>query len=190
MTDARSQSSRSDAGVRCGPCRWLAAIALASVIGSAAWAKPDSPADAAEPEIRVTGMTFVASRDEKTELLLRADTAEFAPDGNTATLHGVHATVSGRGDQLGFEMRCDRGTLDFNTNNFHAAGNVRGRTDDGRQFETEWVKYDDEKRLLFTEESVVIREDSGAVYRGGGFEYYVSEQRFRLIGGAELVQEP
>ena len=87
-------------------------------------------------------------------------------------------------------MRCDRGTLDFDTNNFHAVGNVRGRTDDGRRFATEWVKYDDEKRLLFTQESVVMREDSGAVYRGGGFEYYVSEQRFRLIGGAELIQEP
>jgi hypothetical protein len=45
------------------------------------------------------------------------------------------------------------------------------------------------KRVLYTDEPVVIVDRSGS-YRGGGFHYFVDEQRFRLEGGASVVQEP
>jgi len=36
----------------------------------------------------------------------------------------------------------------------------------------------------------VLMSESGTTLRGGGFRYYVREERFRLLGGAEVVQDP
>jgi hypothetical protein len=50
------------------------------------------------------------------------------------------------------------------------------------------VAYDEAEGLLYTDEPVLIEEDEGR-YRGGGFRYLVEERRFRLLGGASIVQE-
>ncbi len=147
-------------------------------------------ASAAEtPPLDVTGMIFVSSRGEETELVLHAETARFRPDADVADLDQVRATVSGGPDRSGFEIRCDQGSLNLKTNNFWAKGNVKGRTDEGQEFESSWVRYDHVDGLLFTDAPVLITE-KGATLRGGGFRYYLREQRFRLLGGATVVQKP
>jgi LPS export ABC transporter protein LptC len=141
------------------------------------------------PELEVGGMTFVSSRDSVNELVLRAQTATFEPDTEVAHLETVHATVNGSDEGSGFEVRCDRGELDLQTNDFYAEGNVRGRTDGGREFSSAWVRYDHEEGVLFTDAPVLITEQGGT-YRGGGFRYYVRERRFRMLGGASVVTQP
>jgi lipopolysaccharide assembly outer membrane protein LptD (OstA) len=86
-------------------------------------------------------------------------------------------------------MRCDRGQLNLSTQDFLAEGNVVGTIEGGRQFEARWVAYDEKKGILYTDEPVLIVDEDGR-YRGGGFRYHVNEQRFRLKGGATVVQEP
>jgi hypothetical protein len=86
-------------------------------------------------------------------------------------------------------MRCERGRLNLATQSFVAEGSVSGTIEGGRRFQASWVAYDDEKRVLYTDEPVVIVDRAGS-YRGGGFRYFVDEQRFRLEGGASVVQEP
>ena len=46
-----------------------------------------------------------------------------------------------------------------------------------------------EEGLLYTDEPVLITDANGT-YEGGGFRYLVEERRFRLIGGARVVQQP
>ena len=70
-----------------------------------------------------------------------------------------------------------------------ARGDVHGRTEGGREFESDWVRYDHTEGVLFTEAPVLITE-AGATFRGGGFRYYVRESRFSLLGGAEVVSQP
>ena len=102
----------------------------------------------------------------------------------------MRARLSTGEDEHGhIEIECDEGTLNLKSNSFWARGNVNGSTDDGREFSAPWVRYDHTDGLLFTDAPVLMSE-SGTTLRGGGFRYYVREERFRLLGGAEVVQDP
>jgi LPS export ABC transporter protein LptC len=144
---------------------------------------------AESPVLDITGMTFVASRGSANEVVLRAEHAQMQSDSDHVQLQEVHTTVSSREDQPGFEMTCERGELDLETSDFYAEGDVRGTTHSGRIFTTEWVRYDHAEETLYTDAPVVITEGSSS-YRGGGFRYHVPERRFRLLGGASVVQQP
>jgi len=160
-----------------------AAFAAALALG---WA---TSAGASDSEIQVDGMTFVASRDDVSEVVVHARSARFHTQTEIAELKHVRTTVASGGDRLGFEMECERGELDLDTNDFLAEGNVEGRTDGGREFFADWVRYDHAAGVLFTDAPVLIRDGTGT-YRGGGFRYHVEERRFRLLGGARVVQGP
>ena len=138
--------------------------------------------------LHVRGMTFVASEGSSNEILLRAERARFYPDRQVADLEQVEVEVEPGDDRVGFEMRCDRGQLNLSTQDFLAEGNVVGTIEGGRQFEALWVAYDEKEGILYTDEPVLIVDQDGR-YRGGGFRYFVNEQRFRLQGGATVVQE-
>lgn len=148
-----------------------------------------NPAFAVSPLLNVDAMTFVASRGPANELVVNAEHARFDTESERVFLDVVHAVVEPGSDGGHFEIRCDEGELDVATNDFEARGNVHGRTEGERQFEAPWVKYDHEKGLLFTNAPVLISEDS-ITYRGGGFQYFVREGRFKLLGGASVVQQP
>jgi hypothetical protein len=135
------------------------------------------------------GMTFVASEGAANEILLRADTARFYPEREVADLEDVSVEVAPGRDRVGFSMECDSGLLNLASQDFVAQGNVVGTIEGGRQFEARWVAYDEQAGLLYTDEPVLIVDREGR-YRGGGFRYLVQEQRFRLLGGATIVQEP
>lgn len=139
--------------------------------------------------LNVVGMTFVASEGSENEVMLRAERARFYPDHQVADLEDVRVSVAPGPGRTGFEMRCEGGRLNLATQSFVAEGSVSGTIEGGRRFQASWVAYDDEKRVLYTDEPVVI-VDGGGSYRGGGFRYFVDEQRFRLQGGASVVQEP
>lgn len=160
--------------------RLAAAVALVAPL--AARAADESPL------LRLEGMTFVGSRGSMREMLVEADRATFHPSEQIAYLENVRSEMTERDGAVGFEMTCDRGELDTGSSNFYATGNVRGRTADGRRFQTSWVRYDDAKGLAYTDAPVTV-EEQGGTYRGGGFRYFVREQRFRFVGGASLVRE-
>jgi len=144
---------------------------------------------AASPLLDVEHMTFVASRGPSNELVLDATHARFDTEKDRVYLDDVHAVVEPSRDSGHFEIRCREGELDLATNDFEARGDVRGQTEGDRQFEAPWVKYDHEKGLLYTDAPVLILEDA-ITYRGGGFQYFVRERRFKLLGGASVVQQP
>ncbi len=177
MPDSRSRVGRSHRGMR----------AVAFAVLGAALTSP-VPAGAGPPVLDVDGMTFVASRGDVPDVRLTAVRARFDTGNERAFLEGVHAIFREREDRDGFEMTCDRGEFDLASNDFIARGNVRGRTEDGRVFTAPWVQYDSAQGLLFTDASVQITEEAGT-FRGHGFRYWVRERRFRLLGGASVVQE-
>lgn len=139
--------------------------------------------------LHVRGMTFVASEGSSNVILLRAEHALFYPDHDVAELTEVEVEVAPGDDRLGFVMRCDRGQLNLSSQDFLAEGNVVGTIEGHRRFEALWVVYDEKRGLLYTDEPVLIVDQDGR-YSGGGFRYFVNEQRFRLQGGATVVQEP
>ena len=139
--------------------------------------------------LNVRGMTFVASEGSANEILLRAESARFYPEPQVADLERVEVEVASGDGRVGFEMQCDRGQLNLTTQDFLAEGHVVGTIEGGRQFEAEWVAYDETEGLLYTDDPVLIVDEDGR-YRGGGFRYFVNEQRFRLKGGATVIQEP
>ena len=163
-------------------------------IGSAAWVGAEPP-DLAGMEgdlgqvLDVTGMTFVASEGSANEILLRAKTAQFYPEREIAELVDVDVQVAPGEGRLGFVMRCDEGRLNLATQDFVAEGHVAGTIEGNRQFEALWVAYDEEEGVLYTDDPVLI-VDQGGRYQGGGFRYFVNEDRFRLEGGATVVQDP
>jgi len=137
----------------------------------------------------VRGMTFIASEGSTNDILLRAERARFYPDRRVAELEQVEVEVASGEDRIGFEMRCDQGQLNLATQDFLAEGHVVGTIEGGRKFEALWVAFDDENGILYTDEPVLIVDEDGR-YRGGGFRYFVNEQRFLLLGGAVVVQDP
>lgn len=139
--------------------------------------------------LRLRGMTFVASEGSANEIVLHADSAEFYPDHDVADLATVNVEVAPGGGRTGFEMQCEKGRLNLASQDFVAQGNVVGTIEGGRQFEALWVAYNEKDGVLYTDDPVLITDENGS-YRGGGFRYFVHQQRFRLMGGASIVQEP
>jgi LPS export ABC transporter protein LptC len=162
--------------------RWIVA-SVALFVGLA------SGAQANAPEFDVSGMTFVSSRADQSELILRSKHATYYTETDSAALRGVNAEVTTANNRFSFQVTCEQGELNLKSNDFHASGGVEGRTDSGQSFRTEWVRYNHEDGLLYTEAPVIITEESGT-YRGGGFRYLVRERRFKLLDGASVVQEP
>lgn len=162
--------------------------------GSAGAARADVPKlDWLEGDLgqvlHVRGMTFVASEGSANEILLRSDRARFYPDRQVADLDQVEVEVAPGDGRVGFEMQCEEGQLNLETRDFLAEGNVVGTIEGGRKFEALWVAYDEARGVLYTDDPVLIIDEDGR-YRGGGFRYFVNENRFRLEGGAIVVQEP
>lgn len=149
----------------------------------------DAGAATPAPGLRVIGMTFVGSRGETSELIVRADNALFHPDTGMADLETVHATVSDHDEGESFQMKCDNAELDVKTNDFTATGNVEGVTGDGQTYAAPWVRYDHENAMLFTDAPVVVTDAQGR-FRGKGFRYYVDERRFELLGDVSVDQGP
>ena len=134
-------------------------------------------------------MTFVASEGSSNEIVLRAKRARLYPEHEVADLEVVAIEVAPGDGRIGFEMSCDSGRLNLSSHDFVAQGHVVGTIEGDRQFEARWVAYNEADGLLYTDEPVLITDQNGR-YRGGGFRYFVHERRFRLMGGASIVQEP
>ncbi len=164
-------------------------VALSLTAMALGWSAAGS-AQAESPIFEVTGMTFVSSREADTEVVVHARQALYDPDTQIAHLTTVRAHVTEDGGAKSFEMSCDRATLNIETSDFVAEGNVKGKTVDDRHFVTELVRYDHERGLLTSDAPVVIEDSAGTVFEGGGFEYRVEDQRFRLLGGAKVIQQP
>lgn len=158
-----------------------ALFSITLLIAAAAIADPN-------PELEVEGMTFVASRENNDAVILHAEHARFDTQAKQAQLRGVDANIPARSDQRGFQMRCDTGIVDLSSSDFEVTGNVRGEADSGEHFETEWVKYDHAKGVLFTDVPVLMTH-LGTTFRGGGFNYDIAKRRFQLLGGAQVIQE-
>lgn len=166
-------------------------VAVGLCAASAGAEVPDPGWLAGDPGQRldVRGMTFVASEGGANEILLRAERADFYPEREVADLDVVDVEVTPGDDRIGFRMRCDEGLLNLATQAFLAVGHVVGTIEGDRQFEALWVAYDEVEGVLYTDDPVLIVDEDGR-YRGGGFRYFVNESRFRLLGGATVVQDP
>ena len=160
----------------------LAASALA-LLGA------DAPTGRFSSTLHVTGMTFVSSRGSASELVLVAERAELSPDTNIAKLDVVHMTALDPDQSRAFDVRCDRGELNVDTNDFYAEGDVHGTTGEGQRYQTPWVRYDHAKGLLYTDAPVAM-EDSTGSFRGDGFRYDTQKHGFRLLGNVSVVQQP
>lgn len=171
-----------------------AVIAIGLVLLAVAPARADVPDPGwleGDPgqKLNVRGMTFVASEGGANEILLRAERADFYPEREVADLDVVDVEVTPGDDRVGFRMRCDEGLLNLANQAFVAQGHVVGTIEGNRQFEALWVAYDEVEGVLYTDDPVLIVDEDGR-YRGGGFRYFVNESRFRLQGGATVVQGP
>ena len=175
---------------RCGLVSLLVVLAGSLMAGPARAERPTMPLPEEGPGqiLHVRGMTFVASEGTRNEIVLRAERARFYPDHEIADLEVVEVEVEPGDDRVGFSMACDAGRLSLSSQDFVAEGNVVGTIEGGRRFETTWVAYDESEGLLYTDDPVLIADDGG-LYRGGGFRYHVDEGRFRLLGGATVVQD-
>jgi len=141
------------------------------------------------PGLRVSGMTFVGSRGDQSELVVRSDTAFFHPDSGLADLEVVRAHVSDAEKGESFQMQCDRAELDVETNDFTATGNVKGLTGDGQRYSAPWVRYEHASSTLSTDAPVTV-VDAGGTFRGDGFRYHIDERRFELLGNVVMEQTP
>lgn len=165
-----------------GPARLVTVLIPLLLVASAVLA------DARPPVLHVEGMTFVASRGSVSEVVLRARTARFDTEVDIVRLETVSVSISSGKSQSVLEITCLRGELDLTTSDFRAEGDVKGRTESGLEFSADWIRYNHDEGLLFTDAPVLITDGSGT-FRGGGFRYIVDERRFKLLGGASVVQQ-
>ena len=137
--------------------------------------------------MRLSGMTFVASNQNITEVLVEADSGVIDETTNKALLDTVQAEWAGADGKPSLELTCERGELDLETNDLVATGNVQGLLAVGRRFAGPSLRYDRARGLAYTDAPVRIIEE-GRVLSGGGFEYHVRDRRLRFTAGAR-VQE-
>src|SRR5262245_48348570 len=170
------------------------AVAFALPLCLASFARADDAPDPLADALSLEGMTFVASAGAQNDAIIEAGRAVFGRSERVARLNRVHARVgkaAGAESQTagGLELECDRGDYDLASGDLTAEGAVRGVTEDGRRFETERLVYRRATGRVSSRSPVVIHDSFGTA-RGTGFEYFVRENRFRLIGGASVEQDP
>jgi LPS export ABC transporter protein LptC len=170
----------------------LLAAACANALCAATLASAVEAADPPAQSLEIEGMTFVASAGLENDAIVEAEHATFARTDRVARLTRVHARVgkaagAESASAGGLELECERGHFDVASGDLTAEGNVRGVTADGRRFETEHLVYRRATGRVSTRSPVVIRDAFGTA-RGVGFEYWIRENRFRLIGGASVEQ--
>ena len=136
----------------------------------------------------LTKLTYVDSHGSKSGVVLEAAEARMLPQDEQVLMQGVALRLAASEVRGHLEVTCDHGELDLANGSFTGVGRVRGRTPDGRRFETERVRYDHEAGLVTTDAPVLIRDGRGTL-RGGGFRYEVRQGRLKLTGGATVVQE-
>jgi LPS export ABC transporter protein LptC len=134
-------------------------------------------------------MTFVASEGMRNELVLWAEVARIDGNHQTMRMEQVHLTVAAGSDLPAIEIRCEKGRIDLESNDFLLEGQVRGRIGDGQRFEADWVAYREGEQLLYSDAPVQMFDRQGSVF-GGGFRYRLDGRHFRLINGAYIVREP
>ena len=141
--------------------------------------------------LTLDSMSYVLSRAGVVELRVEAKRAEVSPRTGRVELVGVRArlgAVEGASEDLGgLEFVCERGSLDLESREFVATGGIDGRMPDGRTLRTERLRYRHERGLVSSDAPVAL-SDSAGDFTGGGFEYWVRENRFRLTRGARIVQ--
>ena len=141
--------------------------------------------------LTLEGMSYVLSHGDAVELVVEARRAEISPRSGRVALAGVRARIaSPRGAAPaagGLELVCERGELDLETREFVASGRVAGRMQDGRMLHTERLRYRHAEGVVSSDVPVSLSDEAGE-YRGGGFQYWVRSDRFRLTGGAHIVQ--
>ena len=162
---------------------WAAGLAGLAWLGGAEAAAQEAS------QLRVSGMTFVGSREDGGELVVRARQAVFVPDTNVAHLDEVRASVQDPSAGQSFDLSCDKAALDLDTNSLRAEGNVRGVTSAGESYSAPWVRYDPEADALITDAPVIVENPTGT-FRGDGFRYLVAERRLKLTGNVSVVQNP
>jgi LPS export ABC transporter protein LptC len=141
------------------------------------------------PPLRIEGMTFVGSRGELREVVLRSRLAVFRPEERIAELEDVSAEVSEGEGARSFSMTCRRAEFDVDEQNFLAEGEVEGSTNDGRRYSAPWVRYEHEAGLLYTDAPVRMVDETGS-FRADGFRFHVKERRFQLLGNVRVEQAP
>jgi LPS export ABC transporter protein LptC len=167
---------------------WANAAAGACLLIALGCASVASAQGAASPSIELEDMTFVASLEGENEVVLVAEHARVETLEKVAHLETVHALLASGGGTPALDMRCERGTIQIESSDFDAEGDVRGITGDGRRFRTQRLRYTHGSGLVSTDSPVQIRDETGT-YRGGGFRYYIRENRFQLRGAATVVQQ-
>jgi LPS export ABC transporter protein LptC len=171
--------------------RAAAAAAVVALSLPAAAGEPAAAASAGADSrvLRATGMTFVSSSGDTSELVLRSRFATFYPDRDLAHLEQVAVTATDETAGDSFELTCDRADLNVETNDFRAEGDVRGTTSQGQRYAAPWVEYDHEAGLLHTDAPVSMVDGMGR-FRGDGFRYRVADRTFRLMGNVSVEQMP
>jgi LPS export ABC transporter protein LptC len=167
---------------------WANAAAAACLLIALGFASTAWPDPSLSPSIHLENMTFVASAEGENEVMLAAEQARFKTFEKVAHLQTVHALLASEGGTTGLDMRCERATIQIETNDFDAEGNVRGTTGDGKRFRTEKMRYVHGSGIVSSNSPVEIRDETGT-YRGAGFRYYLRENRFQLRGAATVVQQ-
>ena len=158
------------------------AAALVAALSAGAAAQEASP-------LEVSGMTFVGTRGDGSEMVLRAERATFSPRTHLARLEQVRATARDPKRNRAFDIECERAELNLETNDFSAEGDVQGRTQAGERYAAPWVRYDRKRDLLYTDAQVKMQNEAGS-FSGDGFRYHVKERRFRLLGNVQVEQAP
>jgi LPS export ABC transporter protein LptC len=171
-------------------CRFVGMFALlgwlASMTAAADSAVPP-PGAAEETELRATGMTFVGNRNDSSELVVKSAFAIFHPERDLADLESVHAIVTDDSGETNFEMTCERASLNVETNDFRAEGDVRGSTADGQRYTAPWVEYDHAAGLLHTDAPIRMVDGTGT-FTSDGFRYRVRDHTFKMLGNVAVEQ--
>jgi hypothetical protein len=163
------------------------AASLALLAGAAQPAASETPAAVA---LTLDGMSYVLSRGDAVDLIVEARRAQISPRAGRIELAGVRARIAslpGDSPAGGLELVCESGAIDLGAREFVARGSVAGRTPSGRTLRTERLRYRHQRGLVSSDAPVSLSDESGE-YLGGGFQYWVREDRFRLTGGARVVQ--
>ena len=173
----------------CDSRSWFLALALLGLGGSLSEAESLAVRPEWGPEtLTLNGITFTASGGPAAGFTVWAERAYVDPGSEELWLEQVGLTIHGSSEREAVEIRCAEGRFEVKTEAFRLQGRVRGRIGTDRIFRAQWVAYDEDADVLYSNAPVEV-EEAGSTYRGGGFRYQVADGVLELVSGVQVEKQ-
>jgi LPS export ABC transporter protein LptC len=138
-------------------------------------------------DLKIEEVRLTRAIEGRIEWELRAKSADYFREKGITHLELPEVVFYGKGDKR-IELKGEKGEVYSDTNDVAVSGNVRIVTSDGYSFQSDYLRYSSQKRVVTTESRVIVK-GKGLDMEGTGMLADIEHDRIFIKKGVKAVLE-